>query len=171
MSWELERFAGGKSNTFAKDRAEAKARQKWFKESKIMRRYKKELKTHDDKTPREEAISSDKARGSKRPRDAVSSEAEKVSSSQPNGGRSFPGDGSKKPKKVDPFSKEKRIAEAAKGAKQADFDRIAAAEKERAAKLKYKKKQSAQLAKRDSRGRPIVRNTLALILSKLQKEK
>ena len=158
---ELELFAGGKNNAYAKNRAEAKERQKWYKKSHLIRKYKKDLKsTASDSVGGEEktvAINE------------ISSKASPVN--LPEKRKFGSGEKGNKRQKIDPFAKEKKIAQAEKDRKSADFARIAAEEKERRAKINHRKKISSKLAQRDSRGRPLVRNSINLILEKLQRSK
>ena len=189
---EMEAFALGKSNNFAKDRFEAKKRQKYYQKSQLARQYKKELKkagydaigttgakaSGGGKRPRDEPDSevdgnhpSQKARpGAKLGEDEKSVDRGKGSQKLGKGQRKGQGKVQGGAGRADPFAKEKAVAAAARKAREDEAARIAGAEADRARKINFKKKMSRKQAERDSRGRPRVRNTVGLILQKLQNE-
>mmetsp|Transcript_48866 Transcript_48866/g.110902 ORF Transcript_48866/g.110902 Transcript_48866/m.110902 type:complete len:144 (-) Transcript_48866:244-675(-) len=137
----LVSFASGKSNTFAKERAEYKQRQAYYKKSKLLRQYQREVKNLEG--------------GAK---------SKKLNDDEHHE------DSRRKKNKTDPFAKEKKLAEESKALKEAARAARAAAEKDREAKINQRKKRSKASAQRDSRGRPLIRNTISGILGKLQKE-
>jgi len=193
-SWKLLLSGGKSTGNFAKDRKDAKERQKYYKNSQLIRQYKKIGKREDFFVSAadgggsggndEDGKAQERAFSKKRPRDPAS--ADDAGARGPGGSGSSkpqqpqqPNAKAKKPRARGPaeegrpanhaFAREKKIAQAARAAKDAEHARIAAAEKDRARKLKHRKEMSKKLAQRDTMGRPRVRNTIANILHKLQK--
>ena len=168
-------FSGKNTQKQSRDRADAKKRQEYYKKSKLLRSYHKVLKNEGGACEAHQC-----AKGQKRLRalgasgDGAADASDKAAASSHDGdGDEMPSSGSlrkkKKKFKSDPFVKEKAVAREARDKKQAEFDRIERAEKERAMKLKARKDMSKKMKQRDSRGRPRVRNTITNILQKLQK--
>ena len=186
--------ASGKSNQYSKNRAEAKVRQKWYKEKSLERKYRKEVKRYEASYSQEDGDTAADAGGSrKRIRGSDDDDhpiAHGDSKSRRDGGggsTSFTSDGdsdarkgssekkngtgNKHKKTADLFAKEKKAAQEAREAREANAARIAQAEADRVKKLQQRKLESKKRAQRDSRGRPRVRNTIQGILGKLQTEK
>lgn len=144
--------SGPSSNDHEKiawNKAEAKARKQWFKNSKMIRQYKKDLKHADAPTEKEVHV----ALGEKRSR--ADDESLKAA---PKGKRAS----------VDPFAKEKQIAAVAREKKEAVEKERFQNEEDKKRKLQKRKQTYKKLAERDSRGRPLVRNSINAILAKLQ---
>ena len=152
---------------FAKNRAEAKQRQAFYKKSHLFRQYKKQLKRegYDDAEATENVSQKP---GGKRPRVGVdgSDITEKIS------GVDKIDRISQRAKKVriDPFSKEKARAKVSRDTIESERQRVATEEREKAKRISLKKKTHKKLSQRDSRGRPLVRNSISAILDKLQAE-
>jgi hypothetical protein len=166
---------------YTKQRAEAKARQAWYKNSQVIRRYKKELKQTEghilvknpvgevnesagDKNKEQNRSSSSSALPSERSQQRDESES-KIDSEERRAKNN-----NKKKAKIDPFAKERKIADKGKEKKEAEINRINDAEKERMKKIKAREVKRKKFGQRDSKGRPLIKNTISNILEKLQKK-
>jgi hypothetical protein len=170
---------------YTKQRAEAKARQAWYKNSQVIRRYKKELKqTEGHILVKNESVGEVNESAGDRNKEQNRSSSSSSSSALPSE-RSQQRDESeskidseerkaknnnKKKAKIDPFAKERKIADKVKEKKEAEINRINDAEKERMKKIKAREVKRKKFGQRDSKGRPLIKNTISNILEKLQKK-
>ena len=78
--------------------------------------------------------------------------------------------GKKRATKCDPFSKEKKGGLAAREARAGASAKKEEQRRERGTKLNKRKKKARSYQKRDSQGRPLIRNSIGRILDKLQRD-
>ena len=144
--------------TAALKRAAAKKKHEKARRGQLLRHYRRDLS--DAGIDEKEKTSSTKKRlREEAPHEAVADSEKDVAKRKKN-----------RKKAIEPFSKEKKVAQASRESKASASAKRREHQRERGMKINKRKKNARSYKQRDSQGRPLISNSIGRILDKLQSQ-